>query len=128
MEAGPARSLLFCVDCAPYRPVKNIDRAASGVSEYLTRARGVRATNKESAVSITTATATLNVVTGSIVIEPPLDDPQGGLINGATGAPWGEDEQELDRADAMLNDIGVSRDSEWVGDSEVYTATVRVAL
>lgn len=75
-------------------------------------------------------TATLSVYDGTITITgaPGEDtdiahiDGRALPLNGKT-EPWGEEEESLDRADALLADMGWQRAGEW-SDDEFRTAPV----
>ena len=68
--------------------------------------------------------ATVNVVTGSIEIDPPIDSADGTyLINGTVIAEWGTDEQGMSRADEALSDLGLMRTGDWTL-GELSTADV----
>jgi hypothetical protein len=78
-----------------------------------------------------TGTARANVVTGEVAVTVPgatdVDfhhEPDGTfLFLQADVAPWGEDEQGMDRADRALARMGWRRTGDWVG-SETLSCPV----
>lgn len=73
----------------------------------------------------TTATARVNVYDGTIMIEPNIDGPDGCRINGVTIDPWGVDETGMERADAALAGLGLTRVGEWSRDEYPQAAVER---
>lgn len=75
-----------------------------------------------------TITATIDVVTGELTISNPADI-DGISANRSETEPWGAEEENMDRADTALADLGYRRVTEWAQsdapDSE-WTCTVRV--
>lgn len=76
-----------------------------------------------------TALASMDVVTGILTVTPPLEGPGGGLINGTTVDPWGEDEMTMGRADDALILINLTRITDWAKyphNDQLWTARVEV--
>lgn len=77
-------------------------------------------------------TATINVNTGRLRITDGTEDgatlPEdaGMVLNGATLAPWGEGEFDLDRADEALSDLGYLRATGWAESGDMQSSATVV--
>lgn len=81
---------------------------------------------------MTAITAHVDVITGDIWIDAPdAEDTDMAVVDGRTVftstdvEPWGEQEEDMDRADAALAGLGWDRTGPWTGDGRDWTANVR---